>query len=376
MRKLVSYFLILTLLFIYTAPVLADELSDAMNKQNAIQEELEDLQQKKNKEEKKLKDAQEQKEDVEEKKEKVDKEYKKLQEQLDMIYKQIEENSKSLKEAEERYNEQKELVRKRFRIMYKNSNTSYLQTLIESKSLGDFLSRLRIVKLISKSDKCLVESLKTAKQDLEHKKALKEAELGKMKGEAQKTEERKRDLSLSREKLADEINQRKELIELYESEIEKEIKRSKELESIIRKLQDKSRKYNGAKMLWPAPGSYTITSEYGMRWHPILGKRKLHTGVDIGASYGESILAVNDGVVIFAGYQNGYGKTVIIDHGGGISTLYAHCSKILIGSGEEVKAGKVIAKVGSTGWSTGPHLHFEVRKDGVTQDPMKGYLKK
>ena len=97
----------------------------------------------------------------------------------------------------------------------------------------------------------------------------------------------------------------------------------------------------------------------------------MHTGIDISASQGSSIVAANSGTVIMAGWQNGYGNTVVVDHGGGITTLYAHCSKLLVGVGKKVKAGDTIAKVGSTGMSTGPHLHFEVRKNGSTTDPIK-----
>jgi murein DD-endopeptidase MepM/ murein hydrolase activator NlpD len=124
-------------------------------------------------------------------------------------------------------------------------------------------------------------------------------------------------------------------------------------------------------MIWPAPSSHNITSYYGNRFHPVLKKYKMHTGIDIGAPSGSSVIAANKGVVIVAGWQSGYGNTVIIDHGGGIATLYAHCSRLLVSTGQSVDSGSVIAKVGSTGLSTGPHLHFEVRKNGATVNPLQ-----
>jgi murein DD-endopeptidase MepM/ murein hydrolase activator NlpD len=130
-------------------------------------------------------------------------------------------------------------------------------------------------------------------------------------------------------------------------------------------------KYIGGNMKWPTPGYTNVVSPYGRRLHPILKKYKMHTGIDIDAPSGASIIAANSGTIIIAGWRSGYGNTVVIDHGGGITTLYAHCSKILVKVGDHVAAGKVIAKVGSTGLSTGAHLHFEIRVNGDTVDPLK-----
>ena len=128
--------------------------------------------------------------------------------------------------------------------------------------------------------------------------------------------------------------------------------------------------YIGGELAWPVPGYTRISSKYGMRTHPITGVYKLHTGVDISAPLGANFIAANDGIVTKAGYNSAYGNMVIIDHGGGVSTLYAHGSEILVQVGQVVKRGESILKVGSTGYSTGPHAHFEVRLNGVVTDPM------
>ena len=124
-------------------------------------------------------------------------------------------------------------------------------------------------------------------------------------------------------------------------------------------------------LAWPVPGYTKITSNYGMRVHPITGQYKLHTGVDIGAPMGANFVAANDGIVTKAEYNTAYGNMVMIDHGGGISTLYAHGSEILVTVGQTVKRNEAILKVGSTGYSTGAHAHFEVRINGVVTNPIE-----
>ena len=128
--------------------------------------------------------------------------------------------------------------------------------------------------------------------------------------------------------------------------------------------------YIGGELAWPVPGYNRITSNYGMRVHPITGQYKLHTGVDISAPIGANFVAANDGIVTKAEYNTAYGNMVVIDHGGGISTLYAHGSEILVTVGQTVKKNEAILKVGSTGYSTGPHAHFEVRMNGVVINPI------
>ena len=139
---------------------------------------------------------------------------------------------------------------------------------------------------------------------------------------------------------------------------------------LILALQGIDTKYIGGELEWPVPGYTRITSKYEMRVHPITGQYKLHTGVDIAAPIGSDFIAVNDGIVIKAEMNAAYGNMVIIDHGGGISTLYAHGSEILVQVGQTVKRKDAVLKVGSTGYSTGPHAHFEVRINGITTDPL------
>ena len=147
----------------------------------------------------------------------------------------------------------------------------------------------------------------------------------------------------------------------------------KQIEEEIKKLAVTAsfgEDYRGGQMQWPIYGHYNITSNYGMRVHPITGVYKLHTGVDIGATIGTNFTAMANGIVVKAEYNGAYGNMVIIDHGGGVQTLYAHGSEIVAKLGQEVNAGDVVLKVGSTGYSTGPHAHFEVRINGNPENPL------
>ncbi|MBQ3107224.1 MAG: peptidoglycan DD-metalloendopeptidase family protein [Firmicutes bacterium] len=156
---------------------------------------------------------------------------------------------------------------------------------------------------------------------------------------------------------------------VLESQVDVLNEEANSLTAEILKLQGTA-DYVGGKMLWPTPASTRVTSKFGMRFHPILKKNKLHTGIDIGVGSGNKVLAANAGTVIKAAWNNSYGYMVMIDHGGGIVTLYAHNSKLLVKKGDIVTRGQQVAVSGSTGMSTGPHLHFEVRLNGVYKDPL------
>jgi murein DD-endopeptidase MepM/ murein hydrolase activator NlpD len=254
--------------------------------------------------------------------------------------------------------------------MYENSDFTYVDALAESNSVVDFLERLELISAVSKKDKEIIESIKEVKTDIEYKKQVATGEKEKVQDVVDESLKTINNLSASRANVDEEIKNINSRLDKLEDEEDKLLSQSNALVNQIKNLQRKG-KYAGGIMTWPCPSSSRISSYYGNRLHPILKKYKMHTGIDISASQGVSIVAANKGTVIMAGWQGGYGNAVEIDHGGGITTLYAHCSKLLVGVGENVKAGETIAKVGSTGMSTGPHLHFEVRRNGSTTDPVR-----
>jgi murein DD-endopeptidase MepM/ murein hydrolase activator NlpD len=277
--------------------------------------------------------------------------------------------SDATKESEDRYNQQKELFKTRLKVMYENSKKSYIETLLESKSISDFFQRAELISRVSKRDKQIIQELGIEKKDLEFKKGLKEAEMKSKQKDALESQQLLDNLKTSRASLDTQIKKISSTIDELNRQEDDLYKKSEELSGQIKGLQKSGSKYTGS-MTWPTPGHGGVSSYYGMRLHPILKVYKMHTGIDINAPAGASIIAANKGTVILAGWQSGYGYTIIIDHGGGISTLYAHCSRILVGVGDNVNEGSLIGKVGSTGLATGPHLHFEVRRNGATTNPL------
>lgn len=285
----------------------------------------------------------------------------------------IDEVEEKLKVAEERYNRQKEILEVRLVAMYETSDTQYLDVILSSRSISDFLSNYFLITELASYDTELLEDMKAQKDEIElDKKKLDNTkeQYATIKQNQTKTAKVLENTKIVREnyiaKLSDQEKEIQAKIDEYNSrfaEINKEI--------LSLAMQGIDSQYIGGELAWPIPGYTRITSKYGMRTHPITGVYKLHTGVDVSAPTGANFVAANDGIVVKAEYNSAYGNMVIIDHGGGVSTLYAHGSEIMVKVGDYVKRGEtVVLKVGSTGYSTGPHAHFEVRLNGVTTDPL------
>lgn len=277
-----------------------------------------------------------------------------------------------LEKSNKRYNSQKEILEKRLVAMYEMGETSYLDVLLNSTSITDFLSNCYLIEEITKAD---TELLETVEAEKKYNQKLKEAlETKKLVLAASRETREKHAISLANmssiknsrlKKLSAEEFALHKMIEEYQNQIA-------EIETEIRllALANIGEEYVGGVMAWPVPGYTRITSQFGMRTHPITGVYKLHTGVDIGAPRGSQFIAANDGIVTYAGYNAAYGNMVIIDHGGGITTLYAHGDKILVNLGDSLYQGNPVLEVGSTGYSTGPHAHFEVRINGQYVEPL------
>lgn len=288
------------------------------------------------------------------------------------ILKYLQKAERELEKSNKRYEEQKKLLDKRLIALYELGNTSYLDVLLNSKSISQFLSNYYIITEITEADTTLLENVDAEKiynEKLNETLNVKKRALE----ESRETKERNaillENMSIIRnnklKSLTEEEMELQQMIEEYQKQIA-------EIETEIRLLSiaNVGSEYVGGSMAWPVPGYTRITSQFGMRTHPITGVYKLHTGVDLGAPYGAKFIAANDGIVTYAGTNKAYGNMVIIDHGGGVTTLYAHGSKILVNVGDKIFQGTPVLEVGSTGYSTGPHAHFEVRINGEYVQPL------
>ena len=290
-----------------------------------------------------------------------------------------------IKVAQEEYDKNYELRKNRMVAYYKNSTISLEESLSKIEDEPDRMYLEKALERVVDYDTDLINELERQRIALEEKKK---------KLERQNTDlaKLKADLEVKLASLNETKSQRESYLSVLENDhdaLAKSIDAMKQeadrLTAEIRAAQEAAAKANGGKttyvggkMTWPLPGSYTITSPFGNRLHPVLKVYKLHTGVDIAGNNcnGKPVVAAAAGTVIVAKYSTSYGNYVVIDHGGGITTLYAHSSKLEVSVGQYVNAGQEIMKVGTTGYSTGPHLHFEVRENGTYVDPIgKGYIK-
>lgn len=286
---------------------------------------------------------------------------------------QIDTAQNELTRVQEEMVEQNSNMNQRLRAMYKNGNTGMLEVLLGSADISELVSNMDMVSRIYDSDTEVLQTMQETYDKIEGQKK----QLENLKSQLQKQEEEAK----ARQK---ELESDQKVISGKKSEIDKDNKElaamlddleaeANALSSEIRRLQSTGTTYEGGVMGWPAPGNTRVTSEFGYRIHPVLGYKKLHTGMDIGAATGSTVVAAADGTVIKSSYNGSYGEMIMIDHGGGIVTLYAHNSKRLVSVGDKVTRGQTIAKSGATGRVTGPHVHFEVRVNGDYKNP-RDYL--
>lgn len=320
-----------------------------------------------------------------------------LESEIVRLNKDIAENQEKLQEAQVNLSENTDALRMRLREMYKRGNVNYLEVILNSKDIEELLRNNEIISSIARADRELIEFIQEQIDTIKQTEERLQIDKAKVSASKAAVENERQSYQAAVDAKNNYMKVLESNLDLYKAEFEKAQSNWDALDSEIARLQKEitaqkkaeeaaarratrvhsnitvsSGPRNGQSYTWPLPGHYSISSPFGYRVHPILGYSRLHSGVDIPAPSGTPIVAAKSGTVIMSQLMSGYGNVVMVDHGDTV-TVYAHCSALNVGVGESVKAGDVVAFVGSTGLSTGAHLHFEVRVNGSPVNPL-GYV--
>lgn len=296
-----------------------------------------------------------------------------------------EQTVEKLAEAKENIEKQYEDMKIRIQFMYEHGSMSFIEILLSCTSFSEMLNKAEYIEQVSAYDRQMLDTYEETKVKVETL----EKELASQK---EVLESVRQDVKKQQDQMQGLIDEKQEEIKAYQTDIANKEKAIKEYEDMIAEQDDligaleaavaaakKKRQemgvsgndasYSGGEFCWPAPSYTRISDDYGWRTHPILGVQQFHNGIDMAAPTGSPILAATDGEVIAATYSNTMGNYIMIDHGGGMFTIYMHASALYVSKGAIVSKGEEIAAVGSTGRSTGPHLHFSVRLNGEYVSP-------
>jgi murein DD-endopeptidase MepM/ murein hydrolase activator NlpD len=340
---------------------------------------LQDIRERKKRIEADIRKLREEKGSLSEELRKLDGDLLKSQEELEGVRAELAEQEKEKARLEEEHESAKAdledkrgLLADRSVEIYKQGDMTYLDVVLGAQSFSDFIDRLFYLQVIVENDGQLIEQVEDKIAEVVMMRVAVEQKINEVKEIKEEIAARIEEIKATRSTKQDAINAISRDEALYLKQVKELEEESKRIQADIRRLTSSGGGYKGewkGSFLRPAPGP--ITSGFGYRRHPIFGVTKMHTGVDIDGETGDPIKAGGDGKVIWADWRGGYGKCIIIDHGKGVSTLYGHLSAFGVKTGDVVKAGQVIGRMGSTGYSTGSHLHFEVRINGDPVDPMR-----
>ena len=279
-------------------------------------------------------------------------------------------NREDLKEKKAMLVKRTKIFHKRLRDIYINGQINYLDVLLGAKDFSDFSSRVFLLQKIISRDMSMLEAIRTAAAEVDSRQKNLDAQLIEIENLKQDNIERQKETEAMKEERANLLYKAEEERRSSEQEYDRLQAISENIASMLRNMEGAGvLQGNGTgKMMWPVSGE--ITSYYGWRTHPIFGTTRYHSGYDIACDTGTPIVAADSGTIIYSGWMGGYGYAIMIDHGNGLVSIYGHNSELAVSEGQHVAQGQLVAYAGSTGWSTGPHCHFEVRLHGEVTDPM------
>jgi len=370
--RILSILLLFSVSFSFLA--FGDNIEDAIKKQEALNKQIQETQKAINQKAAEQKKFKNELYTINSTLEKTNASLNEIKNSLEVSELNINKISEDISIKESEVGERSELLKGRLTDIYIKGEVKFLDVLFQATSFSDFLSRYEMMKIVAQKDNSLLVGLEEEKRSLDSAKLALEDEKSKLTELKSQRESRTNELSVASSRHKTVIANLTKEKSFYESMLDELEEQSKIIEQQIRAVQGTGGTSPSA-LNWPTPGYYRITSPYGYRIHPVLKTKRIHTGVDLGVPYGKDVVASNSGKVILAKYNGSYGYCLIIDHGGGMSTLYAHLSSFSVKVGDIVATGQKVAQIGTSGLSTGPHLHFEVRLSGSHTNPEK-YLRR
>lgn len=374
-KKLVAVLLALcvTVLPLCTATGFADNADDKRAELNNVRQRMEKMQERKAAARQRAESANAQLSEVMTSLNALQMQANELQKKSNSLQEKIDENQLQLTKKQQEVDKRIHIYQERLRDIYINGQINYLDVLLGAKDFSDFSSRMYLLQKIISSDLAMLDQLKKDFDEINSRKKLLAAEMKEIHAAQTELEAKKSRVNKLREQRAQVLYKAQEDEQSSQAEYDRLLAISENIAAMLRNLENSgggaSEESGGTgKFMWPCTGP--ITSYYGWRTHPIFGTTKYHSGMDIAVDTGTPIHAADSGTIVYSGWLGGYGNCVMIDHGGGLVSLYAHNSELNVSEGQYVTKGTVVAYAGSTGYSTGPHCHFEVRLHGELTEPL------
>ena len=362
----------LALLPLFAAFGFASEADDKQAELNEVQSQMQKMQERKEKARQKAAAASEGLEEIQSRLNELQAQARELQAKSNALQAKINDNQAKLAKKKAEVEQRKKVYSQRLRQIYINGQVNYLDVLLGAKDFGDFSSRMYLLQKIISSDIAMLQQLQKDEAEIKSRQEQLDAEMKEIKSTKAELEAKRARANRLKEQRSYMLYKAQEEEQQSQSEYERLLAISENITAMLRNMESSgggsSSSGGTGRFMWPCRGE--ITSYFGWRTHPIFGTTKYHSGMDIAVDYGTPIMAADSGTVIYSGWRGGYGYAVMIDHGSGLVTLYAHNQSLNVYEGQYVTKGTCIAYAGSTGYSTGPHCHFEVRLHGEVTEPL------
>lgn len=363
---------VLAMLPLFVSWGFASQADDKRAELNEVQSQMQKMQDRKERARQKAEAASESLEEIQTSLNQLQVQARNLQGKRDALQAKINDNQIKLTQKKAEVEKRKKIYSKRLREIYINGQINYLDVLLGAKDFGDFSSRMYLLQKIISSDIEMLTQLQKAEAEVKARQDQLDAQMKDIKTTQAELEAKRARAKKLKEQRSYMLYKAQEEEQQSQSEYERLLAISENITAMLRNMESGGSSSSGGggtgRFIWPCHG--TITSYFGWRTHPVFGTTKYHSGMDIGVDYGTPILAADSGTVIYSGWLGGYGYAVMIDHGSGLVTLYGHNQALNVYEGQYVTKGTCIAYAGSTGYSTGPHCHFEVRLHGEVTEPL------